>query len=699
MPKNYKLNQRTMKTSIRLILPVGLLTVIFFLIITGCEKEITDIEDYGDPVISTTGEAIINRDGGTISVGDEASAIYGASIEIPRDALDENVDIKIVAGAKENIDGELVQTIEFLPKGLTFTEQVVIGIPWSSDDQNSSNSRIYYYDDENSAIEELTITNVDEGKKITYGLTSHFSRFFNKRQYYLLDYNIMKKNNQFSAYVNLYTPLLDILPRLKDSPYANAEEIIINNNGQEDCFTKLNFSLYKKDKNHEYYTEQVANQHFYIKYDETVEGWNAYVYRYDNPHLSTNQPVEIFHKSGLTFEQLEEDWLSGFAVIASFNQNCFWDANFSYDEDDQFEISASWNLVKQFRPIYSSQVWLWSYGSFSRLKTFNQLNVFTGDENNNNIDDMYEGDNNPPAIPSNPQPLNSALDVSVNTNLQWSCSDPDGDDITYKIYIGTNSTPPYVGTTENSSAYTPSGLTENTTYYWFVDATDPGGLTSTSPVWTFTTESGGGSIGCEGVTSVDYEGSTYHTVEIGEQCWFKENLNVGTMIAGSNNQSNNSVIEKYCYNDDEQSCDLDGALYQWDELMQYASNEGARGICPSGWHIPTEAEWKTLEGTVDSQYGVGDPVWDNTDWRGFDAGNNLKSTSGWFLNNNGSDSYGFTALPAGYRSTSGTFSDRSVGGKFWTSLSSMRMLAFNNDKVLKSSEDKSNGYSVRCIKD
>lgn len=133
--------------------------------------------------------------------------------------------------------------------------------------------------------------------------------------------------------------------------------------------------------------------------------------------------------------------------------------------------------------------------------------------------------------------------------------------------------------------------------------------------------------------------------------------------------------------------------------MQYASNEGARGICPSGWHIPTEAEWKTLEGTVDSQYGVGDPVWDNTDWRGSDAGENLKSTSGWFLNGSGIDSYGYSAKPNGYRTTSGTFSDQGAGAKFWSSLSTMRMFAFNKDNVLKMTEDKSNGYSVRCIKD
>lgn len=681
-----------MKTSIRLLLPVGLLTVIFFLIITGCEKEDTAVE-YGDPVISTSGEATINRDGGTITVGDETSVIYGASIEIPRDALNEDTEITIVSGAEVLINGSLVQTVDFLPKGLEFYEQVVIGIPWSTDDQNSSNSRIYYYDDENSAIEELTITNVDEGKKITYGLTSHFSRFFNKRQYYLLDYDIMKKNNQFSAYVNLYTPLLDILPKLKE-PYANAEEIVINNNGQEDCFTQLNFSLYKKDKNHEYYTEQVANQHFYIKYDETVEGWNAYVYRYDNPHLSTNQPVEIFHKSGLTFEQLEEDWLSGFAVIASFSQNCFWDANFSYDEDDQFEISTAWNLVKQFRPIYNSQVWTWSYGSYSRLKTFNQLNVFTGDENNNNIDDMYEGDNNPPSIPSNPQPVNYATDVSLNTSLGWSCSDPDDDDLTYKIHFGTSSSPSLVGTTEISTDYTPSGLTENTTYYWYVEANDPDGLSSTSQVWEFTTESGGSSP-CAGISSIEYEGQTYNTIEIGEQCWLRENLNVGTRIDGSEEMSDNNTIEKYCYNNVSDNCDIYGGLYQWDEIMQYTTQVGTQGICPDGWHIPDNEEFLTLT-TFLGGYSV--------------AGGKMKETGlqHWNSpNEEATNESGFTALGAGFKEFYGdTFRELGDSGRWWTSeaasgsnIRTWYLLNTTSSIYQSSMESKTKGISIRCIKD
>ena len=114
-------------------------------------------------------------------------------------------------------------------------------------------------------------------------------------------------------------------------------------------------------------------------------------------------------------------------------------------------------------------------------------------------------------------------------------------------------------------------------------------------------------IPCPGTPSVTIGGQVYHTVQIFSQCWFNENLNVGNMIPGTQEMSNNNVIEKYCYNNKEDSCTKYGGLYRWDELMQYSTTSGIQGICPNGWHVPTVEEWKLLEGAVDSQYGIGDP--------------------------------------------------------------------------------------------
>jgi uncharacterized protein (TIGR02145 family) len=135
-------------------------------------------------------------------------------------------------------------------------------------------------------------------------------------------------------------------------------------------------------------------------------------------------------------------------------------------------------------------------------------------------------------------------------------------------------------------------------------------------------------IPCPGAPTVEYEGQVYNTIQIFSQCWLKENLNVGEMIPVTMEQSDNGTIEKYCYNNEPDSCAKYGGLYQWQEMMQYTAQQGAQGICPPGWHLPTDEEWKVLEGAVDSQYGIGNPEWDENDYRGYDAGTNLKSTSG-----------------------------------------------------------------------
>ncbi len=102
---------------------------------------------------------------------------------------------------------------------------------------------------------------------------------------------------------------------------------------------------------------------------------------------------------------------------------------------------------------------------------------------------------------------------------------------------------------------------------------------------------------CGEVLIDERDGKEYTTVQIGEQCWMSQNLNVGTKINqnGNNNQTDNSVIEKYCYNNNELECDEYGGLYQWNEMMQYETDESSQGICPDGWHLPSDVEWMQME--------------------------------------------------------------------------------------------------------
>lgn len=212
-------------------------------------------------------------------------------------------------------------------------------------------------------------------------------------------------------------------------------------------------------------------------------------------------------------------------------------------------------------------------------------------------------------------------------------------------------------------------------------------------------------IPCPGTPLVEYEGKVYHTTQIFSQCWLKENLNVGTMIDGYLHQLNNGVIEKYCYDDIETNCTIYGGLYQWGEMMQYAIQGGNQGLCPSGWHVPDDEELKILDGSVDSKYGIGDPEWDEYYYRGFDAGKNLKAAHGWNFRDNGTDLFGFTGLPGGFRYDYGDFYSIKDEGRWWTSTeydvdeSWNHVLSHDSSQADHTHERMVTGYSIRCLRD
>ncbi|MCD4665240.1 MAG: hypothetical protein K8R68_08205, partial [Bacteroidales bacterium] len=247
--------------------------------------------------------------------------------------------------------------------------------------------------------------------------------------------------------------------------------------------------------------------------------------------------------------------------------------------------------------------------------------------------------NQPPTQPSDPIPGDGSIDIGIDSDISWTCSDPDGNDLLYKIHFGTDPDPPFIYAGLTEATHDPGTLDNNTTYYWKVVAFDSYGDSAVSNIWSFTTEIET-IFTCGDVLLDTRDGQSYNTVEIGTPCWLAENLNIGTRIDGTGYQTDNSIIEKYCYDNLESNCDTHGGMYQWNEMMQYTIIEGVQGICPPGWYIPTDDQWKILEGTVDSQFGIGDPMWNYEGFRGFDAGLNLKSTSGWAGTGNGSDLFG-----------------------------------------------------------
>ena len=212
-------------------------------------------------------------------------------------------------------------------------------------------------------------------------------------------------------------------------------------------------------------------------------------------------------------------------------------------------------------------------------------------------------------------------------------------------------------------------------------------------------------VPCLGTPTVQYEGQVYNTVQIAGQCWLKENLNVGTMVQGMVDMTDNGIIEKYCCENEPDSCDIYGGLYQWDEMMQYSLQQGAQGICPPGWHLPTDEEWKMLEGAADSQYGIGHDEWNGYGYRGEDAGGRLKSENGWNYNGNGTDVFGFSALPGGERNPNGSFNYVGLLSPWWSSSKNWATTAWGRNLDVsytlagRNDYNKQAGFGVRCVRD
>jgi uncharacterized protein (TIGR02145 family) len=167
-------------------------------------------------------------------------------------------------------------------------------------------------------------------------------------------------------------------------------------------------------------------------------------------------------------------------------------------------------------------------------------------------------------------------------------------------------------------------------------------------------------------TPVTYDGETYQTIVIGTQTWFARNLNYNT-------------TDSRCYKDEQSYCNTYGRLYTW---------EAAKSACPTGWKLPTDDDWTKL---VESAGG------ETT------AGKKLKAKSGWNDNGNGTDEYGFTALPGGYGHSTGGFGSADNSGHWWSSTETgardawSRTMVSIDENVSRSNINKGVLFSVRCV--
>ncbi|MDR2591358.1 MAG: fibronectin type III domain-containing protein [Chitinispirillales bacterium] len=284
----------------------------------------------------------------------------------------------------------------------------------------------------------------------------------------------------------------------------------------------------------------------------------------------------------------------------------------------------------------------------------------------------------PPTVPDVPANVTAMAKSKTSISVSWSevsgatkyyvyRSATNGDDSnSYSLLATINTGWGLSAAISTTISHIDTGLSMGTTYYYKVAASNSVGEGAQS-AYVFAVPR----IITDILTDTR-DNKTYKTVNIGSQTWMAENLNFEN--AGGS----------WCYADKADSCAKYGRLYEWDTAMT---------VCPSGWHLPTRQEWGDLAVFAG---GTGNYGTSGT------AGKALKSTSGW----DGTDEFGFSALPGGNRDPDGNFGNAGSFGFWWTatengggnSADSRYMYDDYNSVYEGNSNYKSSGYSVRCVK-
>lgn len=384
------------------------------------------------------------------------------------------------------------------------------------------------------------------------------------------------------------------------------------------------------------------------------------------------------------------NWFSGKPYIVVFD-----DVNLDSDED--YFVQIDWALASESEGwTFANYTPIYSFNNKEDKQSIDELENFNDDLDTNSIQDDYqvwESDSVPEAD------FTSDKDVIIEDETVHFTDESKNNPTSWSWDFGDGST----STNQNPSH------TYKSTGKYSVELTVENDYGSDKIIQTdyITVNSGSESLkACDWNGSTQFtdsrDGQEYKQTKIGELCWMAENLRY--------DQSNYG--EDWCYDNSCRSFEKNyGRLYNWDALMQGESSSnsspsGVQGICPDGWHVPSDEEWKKLE----KQLGMSQSETDKTGWRGTNQGSKIAGDSHLWIdgdleNNTNFGTSGFKALPAGNRGpTYGTFLDKGYFGHWWASTEGdagdawSRTLDKDETGVWRKQFDKDYGFSVRCVK-
>jgi len=467
--KTYLLYQRA-------ILALALIVTLTF---DACDhtEELNPSEDY---MVYDANEGVIGKGGGKIQISDPQSPIKNAFIEVPANALSAEANFSITPADNSYAFEDKSENIfvSFEPSGIKFDSPIYIGIPYNTK-ENPDTLQPLYYDEKEYAWKPFFKSTIDRDKKVIVAQTNHFTVGTASKSGVNFDFDLYKNENDVYAKVWLTTPL-NCLPTspscFVSTGYTNIRQLLM-----ADKEVRAFYKVVLKEKVNSWFSADKEVTSKFIIYD-------VFSYSLNDPLREVrvmDRSENVLFETGWIDYQKVEMFYSGRPYLIHFPNTLLNSSKEYYLETTLYFVNSS-GLIDNSGGLWGTHGY---YSSSVESPKYPSEMVLPNDADGDCITDPFDLVYGAiPHSPSTPFPSDKSTNVPVSVLLTWEGSDPDGDPLTYDIYLSSNSNPSsIVSTNQSSNSYQCNNLLGNTMYYWKVVAKDNHGNSNTSSVWSFRT--------------------------------------------------------------------------------------------------------------------------------------------------------------------------------------------------------------------